>query len=53
MPGLDILDDKVEKREYLALTVALDHFVVDGAPANRFVARLIELLEESHGLPAS
>ncbi|MHA2083586.1 MAG: 2-oxo acid dehydrogenase subunit E2 [Candidatus Thorarchaeota archaeon] len=45
--------DKVEKREYLALTVTLDHDVVDGAPATRFVARLIELLEESYGLLSS
>jgi len=47
-PGF--VGDKVEKREYLALTVTLDHDVVDGAPATRFVARLIELLEEGHGL---
>lgn len=45
--------DNVEKREYLALTVTLDHDVVDGAPATRFVATLIENLEESHGLPTS
>ncbi|MHA2242598.1 MAG: 2-oxo acid dehydrogenase subunit E2, partial [Candidatus Thorarchaeota archaeon] len=50
-PGF--VGDKVEKREYLALTVTLDHDVVDGAPATRFVARLIELLEESHGLSSS
>jgi pyruvate/2-oxoglutarate dehydrogenase complex dihydrolipoamide acyltransferase (E2) component len=50
-PGF--VGDQVEKREYLALTVTLDHDVVDGAPATRFVARLIELLEGSHGLPSS
>jgi len=50
-PGF--VGDRIEKREYLALTVTLDHDVVDGAPATRFVARLIELLEESHGLPSS
>jgi hypothetical protein len=44
--------DKVEKREYLALTVTLDHDVVDGAPATRFVARLLELLEARDGLPS-
>ncbi|MHA2025131.1 MAG: 2-oxo acid dehydrogenase subunit E2 [Candidatus Thorarchaeota archaeon] len=47
-PGF--VGDNIEKRKYLALTVTLDHDVVDGAPATRFVARLIELLEESHGL---
>jgi pyruvate/2-oxoglutarate dehydrogenase complex dihydrolipoamide acyltransferase (E2) component len=50
-PGF--VDDKMEKREYLALTVTLDHDVVDGAPATRFVSRFIELLEGSHGLPFS
>ena len=50
-PGF--VGDKVEKRQYLALTVTLDHDVVDGAPATRIVARLVELLEESHGLPSS
>jgi pyruvate/2-oxoglutarate dehydrogenase complex dihydrolipoamide acyltransferase (E2) component len=30
-----------------------DHDVVDGAPATRFVVRLIELLEEGYGLPSS
>ena len=50
-PGF--VGDSIEKREYLALTVTLDHDVVDGAPATRFVARLIELIEEGHGLPKS
>ncbi len=44
--------DQIERREYLALTVTLDHDVVDGAPATRFVSRLVGLLEEGHGLPA-
>lgn len=44
------VDEKIEKREYLSLTVTLDHDVVDGAPATRFVARLVELLEEGYGL---
>jgi hypothetical protein len=45
------VDDKIEKREYLSLTVTFDHDVVDGAPATRFVSRLVQLLEEGHGLP--
>ncbi|MHA2321553.1 MAG: 2-oxo acid dehydrogenase subunit E2 [Candidatus Thorarchaeota archaeon] len=48
-PGF--VGDRVKKREYLSLTLTLDHDVVDGAPATRFAARLIELLEESYGLP--
>lgn len=47
-PG--VLDDKVEIREYLAMTVLFNHDVVDGAPATRFISRLGELLEETFGL---
>jgi len=42
--------DRIEKREFLSLTVTFDHDVVDGAPATRFVSRLVELLEEGDGL---
>lgn len=49
-PGF--VGDKVEKREYLAITVTLDHDVVDGAPATRFVARFLELLEDSYCIPS-
>jgi pyruvate/2-oxoglutarate dehydrogenase complex dihydrolipoamide acyltransferase (E2) component len=45
------VDDRVERREYLALTLTLDHDVVDGAPATRFASRLVELLESGYGLP--
>jgi pyruvate/2-oxoglutarate dehydrogenase complex dihydrolipoamide acyltransferase (E2) component len=48
-PGF--VGDRVEKREYLSITVTLDHDVVDGAPATRFVSRLVELLEEGYGIP--
>ena len=44
------VNEKVENREYLSLTVTLNHDVVDGAPAARFVARLVELLESCFGL---
>ena len=47
-PGL--VDDRVEPREMLSLTVMFDHDVVDGAPAARFVKRLVELIESGHGL---
>lgn len=47
-PG--IVDDRVEPREMLSLTVVFDHDVVDGAPAARFVKRLIELIESGDGL---
>jgi pyruvate/2-oxoglutarate dehydrogenase complex dihydrolipoamide acyltransferase (E2) component len=47
-PGL--VDGEVVPREYLSLTVTIDHDVVDGAPATRFVRRLSELVEAADGL---
>jgi pyruvate/2-oxoglutarate dehydrogenase complex dihydrolipoamide acyltransferase (E2) component len=47
-PG--IVDDRIEPREMLSLTVMFDHDVVDGAPAARFVQRLMELIESGYGL---
>jgi pyruvate/2-oxoglutarate dehydrogenase complex dihydrolipoamide acyltransferase (E2) component len=47
-PGL--VEDRVEPREFLSLTVVFDHDVVDGAPAARFVKRLVELIESGYGL---
>ncbi len=46
------VEGRIESREILSLTVSFDHTVVDGAPAARFGARLVELIEEYHGLPA-
>jgi pyruvate/2-oxoglutarate dehydrogenase complex dihydrolipoamide acyltransferase (E2) component len=34
----------------LNLTVTFDHDIVDGAPAARFVHRLVELVESGYGL---
>jgi pyruvate/2-oxoglutarate dehydrogenase complex dihydrolipoamide acyltransferase (E2) component len=47
-PG--VLRDKIKIREYLSMTVLIDHDVVDGAPAARFVSRLAELVENGYGL---
>ncbi len=47
-PG--IVDGTIEPREYLNLTVTVDHDVVDGAPAARFVQRLKELVEGGQGI---
>ena len=44
---------RIEVRDMLALTVTLDHDVIDGAPAARFIARLRELIEGGAGLVAS
>jgi pyruvate/2-oxoglutarate dehydrogenase complex dihydrolipoamide acyltransferase (E2) component len=45
-----IVEGQVEPREILNLTVTFDHDVVDGAPATRFVRRLVELIESGYGL---
>lgn len=42
--------DEVQPREILYLTLMFNHDVIDGAPAARFSARLIELMESAHGL---
>jgi|SRR5215207_201288 len=44
-----VIDQRVEPRDLLNLTVAFDHDVVDGAPAARFVKRLVAL-ESGYGL---
>jgi pyruvate/2-oxoglutarate dehydrogenase complex dihydrolipoamide acyltransferase (E2) component len=45
-----VVDGEITPREVLDLTVTFDHDVVDGAPAARFVQRLVELIEDAHGL---
>jgi hypothetical protein len=45
-----VVEGRNELREILNLTVAFDHDVVDGAPAARFVRRLVELIESGYGL---
>lgn len=47
-PG--VVDDRIEVREYLSITVLIDHDTVDGAPAARFVSRFAELVETASGL---
>jgi pyruvate/2-oxoglutarate dehydrogenase complex dihydrolipoamide acyltransferase (E2) component len=41
---------RIVTRELLAVTVSVDHDIVDGAPAARFVRRLRELIETADGL---
>lgn len=47
-PG--VFKGQIEIREYLHMTILIDHDVIDGAPAARFVARLAELIESGYGL---
>ena len=45
-----VVNGRIEPREILNLTVVFDHDVIDGAPATRFVRRLVELIESGYGL---
>jgi pyruvate/2-oxoglutarate dehydrogenase complex dihydrolipoamide acyltransferase (E2) component len=47
-----IVDGRATVREYLSLTISVDHNVVDGAPAARFAQRLKQLIESGYGLEA-
>jgi pyruvate/2-oxoglutarate dehydrogenase complex dihydrolipoamide acyltransferase (E2) component len=42
---------KIQKREILHLTVLIDHDVIDGVPAARFVDDLVKKLQAGFGLP--
>ena len=42
-PG--VVHGLIEIREYLSVTVGLDHDIIDGAPAARFTQRFTDLLE--------
>jgi pyruvate/2-oxoglutarate dehydrogenase complex dihydrolipoamide acyltransferase (E2) component len=44
------VEDRVEPREILDLTIEFDHDVIDGAPAARFTRKLVELIESGCGL---
>ncbi|HEX6798951.1 MAG TPA: 2-oxo acid dehydrogenase subunit E2 [Ktedonobacterales bacterium] len=46
----DIVDGQIVTREYLSLTISVDHDIVDGAPAARFTRRLSDLIESAYGL---
>lgn len=48
-----LVDDRIEARDILNMTIAFDHDVVDGAPAARFAERLIDLIESGTGLPGA
>ena len=45
-----VVEGRIEPREILNLTVSFDHDIVDGAPATRFVHRLVDLIESGCGL---
>jgi pyruvate/2-oxoglutarate dehydrogenase complex dihydrolipoamide acyltransferase (E2) component len=41
---------QLENHEFLCVTISIDHDIVDGAPAARFIQRLKELVEGCHGI---
>jgi pyruvate/2-oxoglutarate dehydrogenase complex dihydrolipoamide acyltransferase (E2) component len=47
-PG--VVDGRIELREYLCITVSIDHDLIDGAPATRFVSRFKDQIEQGYGL---
>jgi len=47
-PG--VVEGRIEIREYLSVTISVDHDIVDGAPAARFTQQLRELIESGYGL---
>ena len=47
-PGM--VDDRVEARDMLSMTVLIDHDVVDGVLMALFLRRLSELMEAAFGL---
>ena len=47
-----LIDGCPQDREFLCVTVTVDHAIVDGAPAARFASRFRELLECAYALDA-
>lgn len=45
-----VVDDKIEIREVLNMTILLDHDVIDGAPMARFISDLTGNIEKGIGL---
>lgn len=47
-PG--VVAGRIAIREYLAVTISVDHDMIDGAPAARLASRLRDLIETAEGL---
>jgi len=45
-----MVEEELVEHEFLNLTIQIDHNIVDGGPAARFVSRAIELIESAFGL---
>jgi pyruvate/2-oxoglutarate dehydrogenase complex dihydrolipoamide acyltransferase (E2) component len=49
-PG--VVEGNIEVREFLHLTISVDHDIVDGAPMARFGNEFMSLIEKGYDLPA-
>jgi len=47
-PG--VVEGRIEIREYLSMTISVNHDIIDGAPLARFATRFKELIENGSGL---
>lgn len=45
-----LFSGQLQNREFLCVTISIDHDIVDGAPAARFIQRLKELVESGYGI---
>lgn len=45
-----VVDGEIKVREYLSVTLTMDHDIIDGAPAARFAQQFRELVESAHEL---
>jgi len=45
-----VIDDRIEIREMLNMTILLDHDVIDGAPMARFISELSKNIENGYNL---
>ncbi|MFX0152270.1 MAG: 2-oxo acid dehydrogenase subunit E2, partial [Candidatus Hodarchaeota archaeon] len=42
--------DSIREEQCLQMTISLDHDIIDGGPAARFSAYLVDLIENASGL---
>jgi pyruvate/2-oxoglutarate dehydrogenase complex dihydrolipoamide acyltransferase (E2) component len=45
-----VVEGQIVAREFLNLTIGLDHDIIDGAPAARFINHFKDLIESAYGL---
>ena len=48
-PG--VINDQIMVREYLHVTIAVDHDLIDGGPLARFIDRFTTICEQGNNLP--